>query len=206
MKTLRVAIVTLLMLLAWGVASVHANTAEGNLGLPILGTTGAPALAAPSLFSGSISVLYAEGTPVVLESNQVILNLCTSSCVTATATLKQTSPGTYTYTFIPPTSLTGTVTIYIKANGLADDNGRMFPSVDTSIGAYAFAPATTTGTSQQPLASTPPAGTPLAPLTQSAVVNTSQSPSTTASPVVALLLTLSALAVAGCLLVVPKRH
>jgi len=223
MKGLRVIAVTLVMFLALGVASVYANSSgEGQVGLPILGTTGAPALAAPSLFSGAISVLYADGTPVVLETNQVTLNLCTASsnqtntnpqatyftgnqtgCATVIAMLRQTSPGSYTYSFTPPASLTGTVTIYIQANGLADDNGRVFPSVDTSIGTYAFAPSTTTGTSQQPSTSAPPAGTPLAPLTSQAV-NTSRPPA--ASPVEALLLTLSALAIAGCLLVIPKRH
>jgi len=205
MKGLRVAIVTLVMFLALGVASVYAGTADGNLALPILGTTGAPALAAPSLFSGSISVLYADGRPVVLSTDQVTLNICTSSCATVTASLKQTSPGTYAYSFTPPASMTGTVTIYVTANGLADDNGRVFPSVDTSIGTYAYAPSTTTSAGQQTGTSAPPAGTPLAPLTGQ-TVNTSQSPSTTSSPVVALLLTLSALAVAGCLLVIPKRH
>jgi len=198
MKSLRLVAVTLVMFLALGIASVYANP-DGNLGLPILGTTGAPALAAPSLFSGAISVLYADGTPVVLETNQINLNLCNTSCVTVTASLKQTAPGTYTYSFTPPTAMTGTVTIYIQANGLADDNGRVFPSVDTSIGTYAFAPSTTTGTSASP------AGTPLPSLTRQAV-NTSQTPTTQASPVEALLLTLSALTVAGCLLVIPKRH
>jgi hypothetical protein len=223
MKSLRVVAVTLVMFLALGVASVYANP-DGNLGLPILGTTGAPALAAPSLFSGAISVLYADGTPVVLQTNQITLNLCTASsnqtatknqatyfnfanqtgCETVTASLKQTAPGTYTYSFTPPTSMTGTVTIYIVANGLADDNGRVFPSVDTSIGTYAFSPSTSS-TAQQPAASAPPAGTPVAPLTRQAV-NTNQSPPTTTSPVEALLLTLSALTIAGTLLVIPKRH
>ncbi len=196
--------VALVVFLALGVASVYANP-DGNLGLPILGTTGAPALAAPSLFSGAISVLYADGTPVVLQTNQINLNLCNTSCVTVSASLKQTAPGTYTYSFTPPTSMTGTVTIYIQANGLADDNGRVFPSVDTSIGTYAFSPSTTSSASQQPATSAPAAGTPVAPLTHPAV-NTNQSTPTTASPVEALLLTLSALVVAGCVLVIPKRH
>jgi hypothetical protein len=218
MKGLRVVAVTLVVFLALGVASVYANP-DGNLGLPILGTTGAPALAAPSLFSGAISVLYADGTPVVLQTNQITLDVCgaisnqtaartqtnfiftnqTYGCASVNAMLKQTAPGTYTYSFTPPTTIAGTVTIYIVANGLADDNGRVFPSVDTSIGTYAFAPSTTTGTSASP------AGTPLPSLTRQAV-NTSQTPTTQASPVEALLLTLSALTVAGCLLVIPKRH
>ncbi len=195
--------VTLVMFLALGVASVYANP-DGNLGLPILGTTGAPALAAPSLFSGAISVLYADGTPVVLQTTQITLNLCITSCQTVTATLKQTAPGTYTYSFTPPTSMTGTVTIYIKANVLADDNGRVFPSVDTSIGTYAFSPSTS-NTAQQPGTSAPPAGTPLAPLTRQAV-NTTPSQPTATSPVEALLVTLSVLTVAGSLLVIPKRY
>lgn len=178
---------------------------RGTVALPILGTTGAPALAAPSLFSGAISVLYADGTPAVLSTNQVTLNVCNTSCVTVTATLKQTAPGTYTYSFTPPTSLTGTVTIYIKAYGLADDNGRIFPSVDTSIGTYAYAPSTTTGTSA-PIGTTnaPPAGTPVSPLTQQAV-DTVQTPTQT-FPIAALLAVLSAFALAGCLLILPSRH
>jgi hypothetical protein len=204
MKGLQLAAVTLVMFLALGVASVYANTGEGNVGLPILGTTGAPALAAPSLFSGVISVLYADGTPVVLSTNQVTLNICGSSCVTVTATMKQTAPGSYTYSFTPP-SLRGTLTIYINAYGLADDNGRIFPSVDTAIGTYAYTPSATTGTSQPAGTTTPPAGTPVAPLTRQAV-NTSQTPATQTSPIEALLITLSALTVAGSLLALPKRH
>ncbi|MGP8128059.1 MAG: hypothetical protein ACLP9D_09645 [Candidatus Bathyarchaeia archaeon] len=205
MKSLGVAVIMFAMLLTLGVTSVYANTAEGTVALPILGTTGAPALAAPSLFSGAISVLYADGTPAVLSTNQVTLNVCNTSCVTVTATLKQTAPGTYTYSFTPPTSLTGTVTIYIKAYGLADDNGRIFPSVDTSIGTYAYAPSTTTGTSA-PIGTTnaPPAGTPVSPLTQQAV-DTVQTPTQT-FPIAALLAVLSAFALAGCLLILPSRH
>jgi hypothetical protein len=193
------------MLLTLGVTSVYANTGEGTIGLPILGTTGAPALASPSLFGGVITVLYADGTPVVLETNQVILSVCGTSCVTLTANLKQTSPGTYTYSFTPPKSLTGTVTIYIKAYGLADDNGRVFPSVDTQIGTYAFAPSTTAATSA-PIAtsSAPPAGTPLSPISSQAI-NTVQTP-TQAFPFESLLAVLCVLALAGCLLVLPSRH
>jgi hypothetical protein len=179
------------------------------VGLPILGTTGAPALAAPSLFSGVISVLYADGTPVVLESNRVTLNVCNGSgCQTLTATLRQTSPGTYTYSFTPP-SLTGTVTIYIKAYALADDNGRIFPQVDTSIGTYAYTPSTTSS-SVPPATSAPPAGTPVAPPLSSQAVNAQPTqttqPTTQASPIEPLLIILSALAVAGSILVFSKRH
>jgi hypothetical protein len=208
MKGLRVVLVVLTMFLAFGVASVYASngTGEAQVGVPILGTTGAPALAAPSLFSGAISVLYADGTPVVLQTNQVTLNVCNTSCVTITATLKQTAPGAYTYSFTPPTSLTGTVTIYVKAYGLADDNGRIFPSVDTQIGTYAYSPSTSS-TSQQPGTNVPPAGTPVAPLTGQAV-NTLQTPTQTPTqtfPIGELLAVLSVFALAGCLLILPSR-
>ncbi|MGA3109626.1 MAG: hypothetical protein ABSD99_09320 [Candidatus Bathyarchaeia archaeon] len=205
MKSVSLAVIMFATLLTLGVTSVYANTGEGTVGLPILGTTGAPALASPSLFSGAMSVLYADGTPVVLSTNQVTLNICNTSCVTVTATLKQTAPGTYTYSFTPPTLLTGTVTIYIKAYGLADDNGRIFPSVDTQIGTYAYAASTTTGTSA-PIgtANAPPAGTPLSPLTSQAV-NTVQTPTQT-FPIGALLAVLSVLGLAGCLLILPSRR
>ena len=92
-KGLRIVAVTLVMFLALGVVGVYANTGEGTVGAPILGTSGVPAFAAPSLFSGVISVLYADGTPVVLESNSVTMDLCNdSSCTTVTATLRQTAP------------------------------------------------------------------------------------------------------------------
>jgi hypothetical protein len=211
MKGLRFGAFALIVFLAIGIVSVYANTGEGTLGLPILGTTGAPALAAPSLYSGSISVLYADGTPVVLEANQVTLNLCdtNSSCTSVTAMLKQTSPGTYTYSFTPP-SLTGTITIYVKAYGLADDNGRIFPSVDTSIGTYAYTPSpSTTSSSSVPPAA--PAGTPTVPPLSTNAVNANPTqhasqPTAQVSPIQPLLTTLAVLSVAGSLLVAYKRH
>ncbi len=204
MKSVSLAVIMFAMLLTLGVSSVYANTGEGTVGLPILGTTGAPALASPSLFGGAISVLYADGTPVVLATNQVTLNVCGTTCVTIVANLKQTSPGSYTYSFTPPASLTGTVTIYIKAYGLADDNGRIFPSVDTSVGTYAFAPSTTGATSAPIGTSAPPAGTPLSPLTSQAV-NQVKAPTQT-FPIAAFLAVLSVLGLAGCLLILPSRH
>ncbi|HXX72944.1 MAG TPA: hypothetical protein VEI80_04550 [Candidatus Acidoferrales bacterium] len=209
MKGARLVAFAIVMFLTLGVGSVYANTGEANLGLPILGTTGVPALAAPSLFSGVISVLYADGTPVVLESNRVTLDICSaSSCITVPATLKQTAPGTYTYSFTPP-SLTGTVTIYIKAYALADDNGKIFPQVDTSIGSYAYTPSTTSST-VPPATSLPSAGTPVTPRLTTQAVNAqptqASQPTPQASPIEPLLIILSSLAVAGSLLVVSKRH
>lgn len=213
LRSLRLALVVLTMFLAFGVVSVYARTGEGNLGLPILSTTGAPALpgGAPSLFSGVINVIYADGTPVVLSTHKVTLELCNTSCVTLTASLRPTSPGTYTYSFMPPTSVTGTVTIYVTASGLADDNGLVFPSVQTSIGTYAYTPSITTGTStgtgtSAPIGttSTPPATTPVNQLASQAV-NTVQTPTQT-SPIGAVLAVLTVLALAGSLLIFPSRH
>jgi hypothetical protein len=195
------------MFLALGVASVYANgTGDGNVGLPILGTTGVPALAAPSLFSGAISVLYADGTPVVLQSNQVTMSLCATTCQAVTATLKQTAPGTYTYTFTPPTTLSGTITIYITSGSLADDNGKIFPSVDTQIGTYA-SPSTSSAPTQTPAQTAP--GTPAqqAPSPALAVQATqTQTPTTSTTPIWTVLAVLVALVGTGFLLVIPRRH
>lgn len=201
---------TLVIFLALGVASVYANTSEGAVGDPILGTSGVPALAAPSLFGGVFSVLYADGTPVVLESNRVTFDLCNdNSCGTVTAILQQTAPGIYAYSFTPP-SLTGIVTIYVKAYALADDNGRIFPQIDTSIGTYYYVPSTSTGSSVPPATSPPPAPiTAVAPRLTTQAVNsqpTQTSQTTESSPVQPLLIVLSVLAVAGSLLTVSKRQ
>lgn len=209
MKILRFAPVIVLLFFSLSVASVFANP-EYTIGIPILGTTGAPALGASGLFSGVMSVLYADGTPVVLSTNHVTLNLCTTHCsgVPVAAILKQSAPGTYTYTFTPPTTLTGTITIYVQALSLADDNGRMFPSVDTSIGTYAYTPTTTTGTSAPVVPTTPnmaPTDKSLTPEIRQAV-NTNQTPTAPTSLTESLLAVLSALAVAGCLLFLPSRH
>lgn len=207
MKGLRVAPIFIVMFFALSVVSVYANGSGYTFGLPILGTTGAPALASPSLFSGAITVLYADGTPVVLQNtNHITLDLCTSTCATVSATLKQTSPGTYTYTFTPP-SLTGTVTISIGAETLADDNGRVFPSVNTQIGTYVFTPSTTTGTSapvDQARATAQPAATPTPEMRQA--VPATQVPVVQTSLVEELLVALSALAGLGLYLVLPSRH
>ncbi len=207
MNGLRVAPILIVMFFALSAVSVYANGLGYTFGLPILGTTGAPALASPSLFSGAISVLYADGTPVVLQnSNHITLDLCTSTCTTVSATLKQSSPGTYTYTFTPP-SLTGTVTISIGAETLADDNGRVFPSVNTQIGTYVFTPsATTSAPVDEARATTQPAAT--VPQTQDIrqAVPATQIPAVQTSLVEELLVALSALAGLGLFLVLPSRH
>jgi hypothetical protein len=129
-----------------------------------------------------------------------------SSCTAATATLRQTSPGVYTSSFTPP-SLTGTVTIYIKACALADDNGRIFPEVDTSIGSYAYAPSSATGSSVPPSTGPPPGGSPVAPpLISQAVEAQATQPATESSPIEPLMIILSALAVAGAILVLSRRR
>lgn len=207
MNGLRVAPILVVMFFALSVASVYANGSGYTFGVPILGTTGAPALTSPNLFSGAITVLYADGTSVVLQTNHLPLDLCASTCVTVSATLKQTSPGTYTYTFTPP-PLNGTVTISVVAETLADDNGRVFPSVDTQIGSYAFTPSTTTGTSaplDQTRSTMPGAAVPVTQEMSQAVPAT-QAPVMQTSLIEELLLALSALAGVGLFLVLPSRH
>jgi hypothetical protein len=182
-----------------------------NNATPVLGTSGAPALAggAPSLYSGIITVLYADGAPVVLSSNKATFNICSTTCINVDATLKQTAPGTYTYTFTPP-SLTGTVTIYVKAESLADDNGKIFPSVDTSVGTYA-SPSTTSSSSALP-SDVPAAqslpGSPVSPesnqLTQQAVPESPIKEQTPIMQVVLALVVLSLVAVG--LLIIPSRR
>ena len=176
---------------------------EGSIGLPGLVLGDPPALASPTMISGVFTIRYGDGSTAVLSTNQVTLDLCAASCVSVPGTLKQTSPGTYAYTFTPP-SLKGTVKVYIAAGSLTDEWGRILPNVDTQIGTYTTATPPTAGTSQQPATSAPPAGTPPPRLTNQAV-STNQNPPTT-TPVKGLLVTLSALTVAGTLLILPVKR
>ena len=209
MRTIRLLAAVAVVLFALPLASVFAN--GYSISVPILGTTGAPALASPSLFGGVITVLYADGAPVVLSTNQVTFNVCESSCVLVKAKLQQTAPGTYAYSFTPPTNLSGTVTIFIQAGTLADDNGRIFPSVDTQIGTYAALSASSVqSTAPTPSAPTSqvPSGTPVSPESK---VPTRQAvtPSQVKqeSPIVQVVLTLTVLAlVAVGLLILPTRR
>ena len=198
MKRLQYVPLLFMMFLSLGVASVFGN--GYTVGTPILGTTGAPALGAPSLYSGVITVLYADGATVVLSSNHVNLELCSTTCVTVTTTLKQTSPGTYSYSFTPP-SLTGTVTIYVQSGSLADDNGRIFPSVNTQIGTYAS--PTTPQSSSASLPGTAPNQAKPANEVDQAV---QAAHTTQASPILGVVAVLSALAVAACLILRPWRR
>lgn len=204
MRGLYAVAVAAVILLALPLASVYAGSGY-KISVPILGTTGAPALAAPGVFSGVMSVLYADGTPVVLGYNRISLNLCDTTCVTVTTTLKQTAPGTYSYTFTPPSSFTGTVTIYVVSGSLADDNGRIFPSVDTQIGSYASPSSSTTSTPPQ-TAPTTPNQAPAAPqspestqVTKEAVATAEPKQQSAVMPIAPLL---SLLAVLGAALVV----
>ena len=210
MASLRLLSALALLVLAMAVVPVFAvayGSSEPSIQAPpILGTTGAPALSSPKLFGGAINTLYANGRPVVLQSLQVNLKLCSSSsCVTVPTTLTQTGPGTYTYSISPP-SLTGIVTIYIIAGSLTDTYGRIFPSVDTQIGTYA-APSTTSlaGASQNldsRLVSNVESANPE--LTREAVPLTQP---TQESPILQVLLALTVLTLTGFgLLLFPSRH
>jgi hypothetical protein len=211
MRILRVMPILFVLLFSLSIASVYA--AGYTVANPILGTTGAPALApasAPGLssnFAGVMTVRYADGMPVVLSTNHVTLKVCGASCETVSATLTQTDSGAYTYSFAPP-SLSGTVTVIVQAGSLADDNGRIFPSVGTQIGTYASPTSPASGTPSTP-ASAPPAAPPPSSLSHEAVAETPSTPSkqAQASPVVGVAFLLTLLAVAGCfLLILPSRR
>ena len=182
-------------------------TGEGNVGSPDPSIGDPPALASPNLISGAISIVYGDGSPMVLSTSQVTLTLCAASCVSVPATLKQTGPGRYTYTFTPP-SLTGTITVYLPAQSLADEWGRIFPSIDTQIGTYANTPTTTTGSTTAVATTTGTtaavASTAVNPLTGQAV-NTIN-PQTQTFPIEEFLAVLIVLALAGVLLILPLKH
>jgi len=214
MKTVTLGALVVLLLFSVFVGSVFGSGSGYSEAIPILGTTGAPALASPSLFTGVITVLYADGSPVVLGSDQVNLSLCstnsainpganTGNCVSVHSTLKQTAPGTYSYSFTPP-ALAGIVTIYISASGLADDNGRVFPSVDTQIGTYS-SPSNTSSvpaSQTQPGNPVPQQATNTSPFTRQAVTPqpTRQSPIFT----ITLALVVILMGTAG-ILILPRR-
>jgi len=205
MRTNRLVPLLGLIMLAMTVASVSAS--GYSVGVPILGTTGAPALSG-SQYTGILNVLYADGMPVVLASNKVVLQLCRSmmQCVNQVVTLKQTAPGTYSYSFAPPSGLAGTITIDVVAGSLADDNGRVFPSVDTQIGTYATPGLSSSGTAAPPTAQALPANP--VPQSNQVVGQAVALPQPThASPIAMIVLSVTlVLVAAGGLLILPRRH
>jgi len=201
MRTTRVWLLLGAILCALSISSVYA--AGYTIGVPILGTTGAPALSGTE-FTGILTAVYADGTPVVLGSEKVVLELCAVNCVTQPVILKQTAPGTYAYSFIPPSSLTGTITILVGAGSLADDNGRIFPDVDTQIGTY----ATPSLSSSSPSTAGDRTALPANPVRQSDLEREAlalQEPKES-SPVVIVLTVVMVLTVAGVLLIFPRKR
>jgi hypothetical protein len=203
MRALRVLPVLAVIMVATTIASVFA--AGYTVATPLLGTSGAPALSG-SQFTGIITVLYADGMPVVLAANKANLQLCASSCIVEPVTLKQTAPGTYAYSFTPPSSLNGTITIAVLAGGLADDNGRIFPSVNTQIGTYA-----TPGLASAPANAPSGQALPASPVPQSnnvvgQAVALPQQPTQDSTTVEVVLAVTIILLVAGALLILPSRR
>lgn len=204
MRTARLMVSLVALMITLSLASVYG--AGYTVAVPILGTSGSPALSG-NLFTGVITVLYADGMPVLLGSNSVTLYLCSNStsiqpmipqntgCWTIRTTLKETAPGTYAYSFFPPTTLAGMVTITVAAGSLADDNGRVFPSVDTQVATYAAPPLTST--SAPPSAEALPASAPLATGVTRDAVETIQPAQSSPVPVAVALavLTLAAIGV-----------
>jgi len=182
-------------------------TGEGNVGSPSPSIGDPPALASPNLISGSISIVYGDGSPTVLSTNHVTLTLCSVSCISVPATLKQTAPGRYTYTFTPP-PLTGTITVYLPAESLNDQWGRIFPSLDTQIGTYTNTPtstsASTTAVATMTGTTEAVANTAVNPLTGQAV-NTI-SPQTQTFPLEEFVAVLIVLALSGVLLIFPQKR
>lgn len=188
-----------MILIASTFASVYASGGYSPT-QPLLGTTGgAPALTGAA-YTGVLTVLYADGSPVVLESDKVTLQLCASSCISQEVTLKQTAPGTYAYSFTPPSSLTGTITITVDAGSLADDNGRIFPSVNTQVGTYAT-PSLTGQATQPALPAYPVAQQSMNGNEAVALPQSAQE-----SPAVIVVTIIGVLVTAGALLILPRRR
>jgi hypothetical protein len=154
MRNVRLLAVLAVVLFSMSIVSVFAAGYQDSV--PIIAATGPAAIGAPPingappLISGTVTFQYADGSPVTLTQSIITLQLCTSgSCVSVDSTFTQVSPGTYSYSYSLPKTLSGPVTITIPSNELADDNGKQFPSVDTVIGSF-VAPASTTSESWQP--------------------------------------------------------
>jgi len=154
MRNGRLLALLVVTLFSMSIASVFA--AGYQVSVPIIAATGPagigapPANGAPPLVSGTVTFQYADGSPVTLTQDIIPLQLCsTSSCVAVDADFVQVSPGTYSYSYNLPKTLSGPVTITISAYVLADDNGKQFPSVDTVIGSF-VAPTSSTGLSLPP--------------------------------------------------------
>src|SRR5208282_2850147 len=153
MKTGRLMVALATILFALSISSVFAN--GYSVLTPIIGTSTAAAMGAPPLDGGSplvtgtVTLHYSDGAPVVLAYNIVTFELCTTSvCVTVQTTMKQVSSGTYEYSFQQPPSLTGAITITIPAYSLVENTiGKQFPSVDTVIGSL-FVASSGNGSSQ----------------------------------------------------------
>jgi len=205
------------ILFSLSIASVFA--AGYAVSVPIIGATGPagigppPPNGSPSLVTGTITLQYADGSPVVITVGSLPLWICSSSsCVNLNAGFKQVSPGTYGYSFAMP-SITGAVTIMVHAYSLADDNGIQFPSVDTQIGSYVSA-GPSTSTSGKPGSQTSPATSnpdsiPNVPQQQSNVLfneAVSATPEPNQSPVLQILVVLTLLGLAaGGFLIFPSR-
>ena len=163
----------------------------------VLTVTGAPALSSNKV-TGLLSFTYPNGQRVTLTSTSVTLRLCgTGGCTTVLATLTSTGPGTYSYSFTLPSTVTGSVSIVLPAGSLTDSYGTPFPSSDMVIGTFS------TGTSS--VAAMP--GSPMNPVSPS-VMQTADPIEQTTQPQINLLVPalLAVLAIVGvALAALPKR-
>jgi len=104
---------------------------------------GAPALTG-TLLTGLLSFTYPNGKPVTLLTTTTTLQLCNSGCVDVPATITSTGPGSYSYSFNIPPTVTGAVTIMLPAGSLSDSYGNRFPTVPTVIGKFTVQSSTPT--------------------------------------------------------------
>ena len=104
---------------------------------PSVGIVPSPPVLAGTKLSGFLTVNYPDERPVTVTQTTVTLQLCTSAgCSPVTATLTQTAPGTYSYSFTVPSTVTGAVSIMIPAGSLTDGFGTSFPGANTVIGTF----------------------------------------------------------------------
>jgi len=133
-----------------GLMLVTANTGEGNVGQPIMHVSSLRGLSfsCNCTIKGDFNVSYADGRSVELSSNTVIFNICTDEgiCSTVSSIVHQVGVGHYAYSFKSPYCNGNDITVYVQAESLADDNGLVFPSIDTVVGHFVFPDCNVTST------------------------------------------------------------
>jgi hypothetical protein len=159
MITARLAAAVVLLFFLLSIGSVLAQ--EYAPALPIIDETGTPALSG-NQYVGTFTAIYVDrsGPVVGAYPSNIQLRICGSSgCVNVAATLTELFPGTYSYAFTPPASVTGAVSIIIPGHSLRDPaTGKSFPQSDTVLGTYSVSSSTPSTAPSQSSPSTPAVG------------------------------------------------